>query len=173
MKNIIKLTEEDLRRIIQESIDKLINEIGDTPKGQYLLGRLNAWKTPKRYDYDDSEIAQYAQQPRQAVQGTNYADDLYNAFEHGQKDTWGLPRSQQQDKASQMGTNPRKAMKYYTPAPPMDAYPDPWDDDYDEKVKELDKYRNQGHTESQWKRYKRTMQPKAQKGMKPWNGNLK
>ena len=102
MKNIIRLTEEDLKDIIQKSIGQLINEIGDTPKGQYLLGRLNAWKTPKRYDYDDSEIAQYAQQPRQAVQGTNYADDLYNAFEHGQKDTWGLPRSQQSDKALQM-----------------------------------------------------------------------
>ena len=40
MKKVIKLTEEDLRNIIKESVNKVLNEIGDTARGQYMLGRL-------------------------------------------------------------------------------------------------------------------------------------
>ncbi len=40
MKKVIKLTEEDLHNIIKESVNKVLNEIGDTARGQYMLGRL-------------------------------------------------------------------------------------------------------------------------------------
>jgi len=40
MKTLIRLTEEDLHRIVKESVKNILNEIGDTPKGQYMLGRL-------------------------------------------------------------------------------------------------------------------------------------
>ena len=36
MKKIVKLTESDITRMVME----VINEIGNTPKGQYMLGRL-------------------------------------------------------------------------------------------------------------------------------------
>lgn len=39
-KNLIRLTESDLHRIVEESVKQIINEIGDTPRGQYMLGRL-------------------------------------------------------------------------------------------------------------------------------------
>ena len=39
-KKLIRLTETDLHRIVKESVNKILNEIGDTAKGQYMLGRL-------------------------------------------------------------------------------------------------------------------------------------
>jgi hypothetical protein len=39
-KKLIRLTESDLHRIVKESVNRILNEIGDTAKGQYMLGRL-------------------------------------------------------------------------------------------------------------------------------------
>ena len=41
-KKIIRLTESDLHKIVKESVNRVLNEIGDTPKGQYMLGKLTA-----------------------------------------------------------------------------------------------------------------------------------
>jgi len=41
MKQTIKLTESQLHDIIVESVKKCLNEIGDTRRGQYMLGRLH------------------------------------------------------------------------------------------------------------------------------------
>lgn len=38
-KKLIRLTESDLHRIVKESVNNVLNEIGDTPYGQYMLGR--------------------------------------------------------------------------------------------------------------------------------------
>lgn len=44
-KNVIKLTESQLKNIIKESVGKILKEIGDTPRGQYAMaavaGRAN------------------------------------------------------------------------------------------------------------------------------------
>ena len=40
MKKKIKLTEAQLHKVLTESVKKILKEIGDTPKGQYMLGRL-------------------------------------------------------------------------------------------------------------------------------------
>lgn len=41
MKQIIKLTESQLHDMIIESVKECLNEIGDTRRGQYMLGRLH------------------------------------------------------------------------------------------------------------------------------------
>lgn len=41
MKQTIKLTESQLHDIIIESVKECLNEIGDTRRGQYMLGRLH------------------------------------------------------------------------------------------------------------------------------------
>lgn len=41
-KKLIRLTESDLHRIVKESVNRVLNEIGNTPKGQYMLGKLTA-----------------------------------------------------------------------------------------------------------------------------------
>lgn len=40
MKQKIHLTESQLNRIIKESVKNILNEIGDTPKGQFALGAV-------------------------------------------------------------------------------------------------------------------------------------
>ena len=41
MRQTIKLTENQLHDIIAESVKMCLNEIGDTRRGQYMLGRLH------------------------------------------------------------------------------------------------------------------------------------
>ena len=43
-KNTIRLNESQLHNLIKESVEKILNEIGETKKGQELLGRLGARK---------------------------------------------------------------------------------------------------------------------------------
>jgi len=57
MRRIIKLTENDLHRIVIESVKQAINEIGDTDEGQYDLGRAAArryWRSITANNMDDS-----------------------------------------------------------------------------------------------------------------------
>ena len=39
-KQLIRLTENDLHNIIKETINEILKEIGETPKGQYALGAV-------------------------------------------------------------------------------------------------------------------------------------
>ena len=63
-KKLIRLTESDLHRIVRESVNRVLNEIGDTPRGQYHLGRAKM----RRFnmgDYDKAgEIGRYAEKKR-------------------------------------------------------------------------------------------------------------
>lgn len=43
-KKVIRLTESDLHRIVNESIQKILKEYGNTPEGQKKLGALQARK---------------------------------------------------------------------------------------------------------------------------------
>lgn len=40
-KKVIRMTESDLHKIVKESVHKIINEIGDTEKGQDALGQVH------------------------------------------------------------------------------------------------------------------------------------
>lgn len=61
--NRIRLTESQLHRVIKESVCKILNEIGDTERGQYALGALAARK---------DHLA------RQEYQRGNYRNDYSN-----------------------------------------------------------------------------------------------
>ncbi len=50
MKKTIRLSESDLHRVIKESVKRALNEIGDTNRGQYMLGRLAASIDGRKYD---------------------------------------------------------------------------------------------------------------------------
>jgi len=41
-KQIIRLTESDLHELIKDAVNEALNEIGDTNRGQYMMGRLAA-----------------------------------------------------------------------------------------------------------------------------------
>jgi len=70
-KNIIRLTEGDLHRIVKESVRRTINEIGNTPKGQKRLGALAQRYAQRNLDYDardknskEAQIYDYAKKAR-------------------------------------------------------------------------------------------------------------
>ena len=99
-KKVIRMTESDLRNIVKESVGKVINEIGDTPKGQRALGALSmrhALRNPK-YDARDTEskeakIYDYAKKARGEENGEkwDYANrkwdnPLHTEYEKGGTD---------------------------------------------------------------------------------------
>ena len=52
MRQIVILNEAQFQKVIAESVKKVINEIGDTPKGQYMLGRLAGRKAYRDNDLE-------------------------------------------------------------------------------------------------------------------------
>lgn len=63
MKNIIRLTESDLHRIVKESVQKILNEVGETDGGQDKLARLAARKSVNG-DSSYFDINDYAKEKR-------------------------------------------------------------------------------------------------------------
>ena len=64
MKRRIRLTEGDLHRIVKESVNRIINEIGDTEQGQRDLGALAAAKFKGKKKGDWGEVAKKASDER-------------------------------------------------------------------------------------------------------------
>lgn len=98
------LTESDLHTMVTEAVCRILNEIGDTPKGQYMLGRLDARYMKRMHDAEDererekmyrksSEINNYASE--KTLNPERYSDDeedmfsLPNAYQLGYKDELG------------------------------------------------------------------------------------
>ena len=88
MKKVIRLTEKDLHNIIKESVDNILNEIGDTDKGQFALGRLAQRNYDKNKGRDPEEIDNFAwekggNKPSDAFQkGRDYQENL-NEIDNG------------------------------------------------------------------------------------------
>ena len=84
----VKLNETQLRNMIAESIKKMLNEIGDTPKGQFMLGRLAS----RNYnDYNETKDINYFSKfgndvcysdERQREQGYDPDEQPHNALKH-------------------------------------------------------------------------------------------
>lgn len=85
-RNIVRLTESQFNMLIAESVKKALNEIGDTPAGQYALGRLSA-RQGKYSSEDDANTRKYAEAQRIA-----HGPDYYY-FRNGVGDQMSLQRS--------------------------------------------------------------------------------
>jgi hypothetical protein len=75
-KKQIRLTESDLHNIIKESISTIINEIGDTRRGQYMLGKL--WRRKYNNELaaaDDKDEERYSKAYNAAKPIQKYAYD--------------------------------------------------------------------------------------------------
>ena len=70
-KKLIRLTEQDLHKIVKESVNRIINEIGDSPKGQFMLGRTYR-RAEKRGDKDTAISASNKAWDRSEGGGRNY-----------------------------------------------------------------------------------------------------
>lgn len=92
-KNIIHITESELKKIIKESIKQRLNEIGETKRGQRALGALAARKKLSHKPF--SKIDKYAENarggdnwdilsyPNGTIEGVN---PLYPAYAKGYKE---------------------------------------------------------------------------------------
>lgn len=49
MKRTIRLTEADLHRVIKECVQQALNEIGDTPRGNFALNAVRGRRAAKHY----------------------------------------------------------------------------------------------------------------------------
>lgn len=76
MKNSIKLTENEFKSLIKESVSKILNEIGNTPKGQKALGAFHKNLTNKlKEDFDPYGIVEWNH-----FDNDNFDTDYYNGF---------------------------------------------------------------------------------------------
>lgn len=100
MKKLIRLTEGDLHRIIEGAVKRTLNEIGDTPRGQYMLGRLaarqheddqksgNYDKSNNTYYYADKQMDQHNLSRYPYFDGY-YGHDLgFHDFEDTYEEVW-------------------------------------------------------------------------------------
>lgn len=85
MKRTIK--ESQLRRIISETVKNVINEYGDTPKGQYMLGKLQArkgdstWAPSFQASVERDQAAEKAEQQGRSYNITH--KNMLNAYRRG------------------------------------------------------------------------------------------
>ena len=70
-KNIIRLTESDLHRIVKESAQRIVNEVMNTPGGQFQGGRL-AYKKGEEKPIPGQNIGKLRKDPNAPI--FNYAE---------------------------------------------------------------------------------------------------
>ena len=87
MKRITRLTESDLHRIVKESVKKVLNEIGDTERGQYILGRAKQRALYNKECGKETEISNYAWNQREK-NPISQKKQLRNAYAQGFEDQW-------------------------------------------------------------------------------------
>ena len=85
--NRIRLSESQLQQIIEESVKKVLKEIGDTEGGQNILGRAKQRALYNREDGKEAEISNYAYNQRQK-QPISQRKQLRNAYQQGFGDQW-------------------------------------------------------------------------------------
>lgn len=90
MKRVIRLNESELHRIISETANRFINEIGDTRRGQYMLGKLWRKKYDDEYAKGTGDSAYKAAEPIRKYAGKNNRKSIdgHAAFDAGTHAKW-------------------------------------------------------------------------------------
>ena len=74
----VRLTESKLKQIVAESVKKVLNEIGNTHRGQYMLGRLTN-RQSERGERPTAHDKAYT------MAGNDYSDDYKQGFDDESK----------------------------------------------------------------------------------------
>lgn len=69
MKQRIHLTEGQLNKIIKESVKNILNEIGDTPKGQFALGAVRGRASARPMYQNDKYNGVYSRAKQHQIAG--------------------------------------------------------------------------------------------------------
>ena len=90
MKKTIRLTESDLHRVIKESVNRILNEIGDTRRGQYMLGRLRNRQSFRGINYNDA--GDYAYEANRNSYGKDYQEGFHDEekYRRNADSTWDI-----------------------------------------------------------------------------------
>ena len=122
MKKVIRLTEGDLHNIVKESVQRILNEIGDTPKGQFALGAVKGRSDSR--DFFGGRASKTAQDaPKIAKKHRDNKQDWYNMSNrnaylsriHGNdklKDFWEKKRQNYSDEFDNMSDSYNKGVDY-------------------------------------------------------------
>ena len=84
MGKTVKLTEAELKKIISESVMNVLNEIGDTPRGQYKLGRLARRKLQQGDTAGADMVDDYALDAQSKAY--NWDNTFKGDFQNGRRD---------------------------------------------------------------------------------------
>lgn len=117
MKKIFRLTESELQDYIRQSaqkiiseialkqridkaaqnaINEMVDEIGDTPKGQYHIGRLGGRKMYQGKDDEFDQIHRYAHDKNFNQDELDYDPMLKGAYDDGYEDQYNLEKAKDQ-----------------------------------------------------------------------------
>jgi hypothetical protein len=91
MKKRVRLTESDLHRIVKESVRRvMVNEIGDTERGQMALGRAAGRESARGHEDYAEEIYNHADEKGLGGTGNEFFDAMYDkeAEDYMTKDDW-------------------------------------------------------------------------------------
>ena len=81
-KRLIRLTESDLHRIVKETVNRILTEVGETDSGQEILGRL-AGRKSFNGDSGYFDVNDYAKEKRN---GDFKKQDIYAKAFHKERD---------------------------------------------------------------------------------------
>ena len=87
MKKLIRLTEGDLHRIVKESVNRILNEIGDTDAGMYNLGRLQKRAQQSGNRELDDRLCDYYEKNWKSNRSGRAFNTGYDDQARGDKDT--------------------------------------------------------------------------------------
>ena len=102
MKKVIRLTESDLHNLIAEGVKNALNEVGNTPEGQNLLGRHDAVAKQRGYTNYGNKNFQDAQ--NQGMSAQDYYNrmnnrGIYNSYLSGMDDQLNNRDAERQQQA--------------------------------------------------------------------------
>ena len=90
----VRLTESELHNLVREKATQIIKEIGDTPLGQYHLGRLYGRKVDQDNDDEASDVRGYAFNKRWEKNPMDMDDsEMQDAFDQGNEDQSAVERA--------------------------------------------------------------------------------
>lgn len=85
-KQIIRLTEQDLHRIVKESVESILKEIGDTNRGMYMLGRTQQRAIKRGDRATDDAISDRYERNYHGMDGARAFHNGYNDQASGNKE---------------------------------------------------------------------------------------
>ena len=94
-RNKIRLTESQLRQMVAESVKSVLNEIGDTRRGQYALGQLGGRRLANNDSFGEMETAVHARDNRSNIYHLSSYEDGMQDYLNAHTENKNAKKAQQ------------------------------------------------------------------------------